>query len=111
MKITKDKNGKFIIDFEGLEIDVSDISEDTTRDKKVVKINLAYNCTDGGLGLCQSLWNDDVVSEVRNGVWNFGKNRIFTDIFQKGSHRPTESPGHVYCTRGDSSTLAECLLL
>ena len=51
MKITRnEKEGKYIIDFEGLEI----------------------NCAKGlTLEGCSSLWNDDVVLDVRNGVWLF----------------------------------------
>ena len=55
MKITKDKEGKYVIDFEGLEIDVSEAGVDV-----------------GCVNFASSLFNDEVVSEVNNGVWLFG---------------------------------------
>ena len=61
MKITKDDKGKFVVDFEGMEIDVSDI--DT-----------------GNVGFISDLFSDKV-SIVMNGIWWFDKSRVFTDVF------------------------------
>lgn len=54
MKVFKGSKGKYIIDFEGQEIDV-DVDESVQ--------NVDY---------CSKLFNGDVVSEVRNGFWLFG---------------------------------------
>ena len=54
MKIAKDGNGKCIVDFEGLEIAIE------------------ADCS------CNELFNPDTVSEIRNGVWVFGKNSSLT---------------------------------
>ena len=56
MKITKGKDSKYIIDFEGLEIDVSETGVDVSA------INFA-----------SSLFDDEVVSGVYNGLWLFDK--------------------------------------
>ena len=56
MKITKDKDDKFIIDFEGLEIDVSEIGVDV-----------------GAMNFVSHLFDDEVFSGVYNGVWLFDK--------------------------------------
>ena len=58
MKITKDNDGKYIIDFENLKINVSDIIEFDS------------------INFISDLFNDDVVSEVRNGLWLFEPFRI-----------------------------------
>lgn len=77
MKITKDGKGKFIVDFEGVVVDVSDIDS-------------------GNIDFISNLFSDKV-SMIMNGVWQFDKNRLYNDIFQKDSHRPTENPEHVHC--------------
>ena len=51
MKITKDKDDKAVIDFEGLEVVIEG--------------------TDGGLGAINELFNDETVFVVKNGVFKF----------------------------------------
>lgn len=80
MKITRNDKGKFVVDFEGMEIDVSDVDS-------------------GNIGFISDLFSDKV-SFVMNGIWRFNKDRVFNDVFQKGSHMPTDNPEHVYC-QGD----------
>ena len=52
MKITKDGQGKYVVDLAGTEIII--------YDKEVAGLNFALN-----------LFNLDVVSKVYNGQWNF----------------------------------------
>lgn len=61
MKIIKDGKGKLIVDFEQQEIDVSDVDVDISA-----------------IDFCKTLFNDDIISEVRNGIWLFGENKIAT---------------------------------
>ena len=60
MKIIKDGKGKLIFDFEGQEIDVSDVDVES-----VIEV--------GAINFCSNLFNGDVISGAINGNWLFSK--------------------------------------
>lgn len=59
MKVIKDGKGKLIFDFAGQEIDVSDVD-----------VNVS------AIDFCTILFNGDIISEIRNGVWLFGDKKL-----------------------------------